>query len=389
AQNYQLIVQAYDCMMRWILVGQWIVDDHDCYQAVIATLSRGITIFDRDDPSTQVDTQTEKKKRRDTAFPPTKQLFMARSSKTQLNANSNDANGTNGSSGTGGNRSNPMCHKKEEIAVKTAAEYCMSQFVNQLGNFPPWRDRIGPSRMSTMWDDLGLAKNQRRNHKTPRHREPNEDRSVDHEEGERAHLSAKNTVRYFILDGRVIVSVIDFVKHGRKGAKKCDDATIVKGNRDLPSVIAIFRDTTGKYSWTTTSQYVNQNAHRRTSSRSSSAPLPSSTTPSRPHTPQSTPQVVTFIPPVSIVRTGTPPPIDEDIKSTANVATVRAINEDEIPSIDKILKEGTDSWHAWKLVKDLTEKQKVAEAAVLKQKDAELNADYKAVPTAFNGDVDQ
>lgn len=386
-------MQAYDCMIRWILIGQWIVDDRDCYQAVIATLSRGITIFDRDEGSTQVDTQTEKKKRRDTTFPPTKQLFLARSAKLQLNANANDGIGS--SSNNLSNRSNPTLHKKEEMAVKTAAEYCMSQFVNQLGNFPPWRDRIGPSRMSTMWDDLSLAKIQWRGRKLSKNRDMSDDEYADDEDGNRAQLGSKNTVRYFMLDGRVIVSVIDMVNFDQIEVGKHDGGKSTKASRDTPRFIAIFRDTTGKYSWTTTSRYIDHHTDHLLLPYASSGALVTSTPSSPDHSetpsPQDTPPIVLDTTPFPLVSSDTPSSIlynDHDIRAAARVATVRAVNEDEIPSIDRILKEGTDSWNTWMLVQSLTKKQREAETVLLLRKDNPLG-EYKTLPVGFNGDVDR
>ncbi|KAJ3085417.1 Ral GTPase-activating protein subunit alpha-1, partial [Quaeritorhiza haematococci] len=42
-----LIGKAYDCVIRWALVGQWIAYDRDCHNALISTLCRGIGILDR------------------------------------------------------------------------------------------------------------------------------------------------------------------------------------------------------------------------------------------------------------------------------------------------------------------------------------------------------
>ncbi|RIB28962.1 hypothetical protein C2G38_2028135 [Gigaspora rosea] len=83
--------------------------------------------------------------------------------------------------------------KKGEMAVKLAAEIAMSQFVNHLGNFPAWSDHIGPSRVSTLFnDDLLLAK---------------------------AHIAESNVdsipelVRYFLIDGRVVIGFVEIPKH--------------------------------------------------------------------------------------------------------------------------------------------------------------------------------
>src|ERR1051325_9435935 len=116
-------------MMRWILIGQWIVGDRDCHEAVIATISRGISITpnnDDDNSSHSNSTNDKKKNRRDTA--PNK-LFSPRTKNTTTNnENTSHHNGQN------------RYGRKGEIAVKIAAEIAMAQFVNYLGNFPAWGD---------------------------------------------------------------------------------------------------------------------------------------------------------------------------------------------------------------------------------------------------------
>src|ERR1051325_4986076 len=137
-------------MMCWILIGQWIVGDRDCHEAVIATISRGISINPKndDDNSSHLNFMNDKKKsRRDTT---SNKLFAPRAKNTTTNSeNILHHNGQN------------RYGKKGEIAVKIAAEIAMAQFVNYLGNFPAWGDNIGPSRISTPFnDDLELARKQ-------------------------------------------------------------------------------------------------------------------------------------------------------------------------------------------------------------------------------------
>ncbi|KAI9348773.1 hypothetical protein DFJ73DRAFT_428613 [Zopfochytrium polystomum] len=47
--NQNLIIEAYNCMVRWTLVGGWILDDKDCLKVVVACLSRGVALLDKDD----------------------------------------------------------------------------------------------------------------------------------------------------------------------------------------------------------------------------------------------------------------------------------------------------------------------------------------------------
>ncbi|CAG8845014.1 18820_t:CDS:2, partial [Gigaspora margarita] len=181
--TYNLVERAYDCMMRWILIGQWIVGDRDCHEAVISTISKGISIIptNQDDENAQPSSPIDKKKNRKEPMP--NKLFAPRGNKmSTANSESNLQ--------VGGQH---HYRKKGEMAVKLAAEIAMSQFVNHLGNFPAWSDHIGPSRVSTLFnDDLLLAK---------------------------AWIAESNSgsipelVRYFLIDNRVVIGFVEIPKH--------------------------------------------------------------------------------------------------------------------------------------------------------------------------------
>src|SRR6266498_2503331 len=258
-------------MMRWILIGQWIVGDRDCHEAVIATISRGISITpnnDDDSSSPSSSSNDKKKNRRDTA--PNK-LFSARSNKNIV---------TNSESISQHHYQNRY-GKKGEVAVKIAAEIAMAQFVNYLGNFPAWGDNIGPSRISTLFNgDLGLAKKQLSD-------------SKDFDGG----VSMPELVRYFLIDSRVLVGFVEMPKHfswtvggdirtpsspgslsdayatptatetpaspvspGTPKASIPQSYLREQSNEEdsSPSVIIVMRDSTGKYSWTSRMVYKTQ-----------------------------------------------------------------------------------------------------------------------------------
>lgn len=184
-------------MTKWILVSQWIVDDRDCYKAVIATLSKGITIFDRETEAGHHAAESHPpKKRRDTTFPPTKQLFQLPPRANKSAAPPAPAAAT-ASEHHPGHRNNSTVHKKEEVAVRMAAEYCMSQFVNHLGRFSSWNTRNMPDSHK---DDAG--------------------------------------VRYFLVDKRMILAIVDSPH-----------------DQPVPAVEAVIRDTTGRYTWSIEMRY--------------------------------------------------------------------------------------------------------------------------------------
>jgi hypothetical protein len=290
-------------MMRWVMVGQWIVDDRDCQHAVIATLSRGITIFEREiETNSQLDGSHEKKKRRDTGFPPTKQLFQLpnRASKGGSGNQSNDAD----KAALATNKNGMAMHRKEEIAVKMAAEYCMSQFVNQLGNFPPWKDQVGPTRTSTLLDDLSLIKAWKKSKASNAVSQRNDPEDP-----------VAKRIQLFLLDGRVIAGLMDI-------------SDLVENNGGespkSPAIVLICRDTTGRYSWTSCLRYED---------------LTSKTSPATPRSTSSTSSSPKYNPTL-LVRAGSSPTLNNGhlaAKSSTSIPVADAVNWMALPSLEQLL----------------------------------------------------
>jgi hypothetical protein len=282
AQTYPLIVQAYDCMIKWILVGQWIIDDRDCYKAVIATLSKGITLFDvqQKDQTPKEQPSVEKKKRRDTSFPPTKQLFQLppRVNKQQQQQQQQQQQHEASTDRAAPNTRN---RKKEEVAVRMAAEYCMSQFVNQLGRFA-----VLEGCRTANYDDILQVKQ----HQKPTH------------------------IRYFLIDKRTLLTLID-----------------VTNDEQIPSVIAVIRDTTGKYVWSMQTRY-------QEPSEVEQASLPS---------------------PTIIVEHSQSP--EQSSQPAVTVPSAIAVNEREIPTLQTLFIPGSEAWEQWETVKMLMQRQQASE----------------------------
>lgn len=209
SNTYGLVVQAYECMIRWVLVSQWITEDRDCYKAVIETLSKGITILDKDTPaippSTNEPVNVEKKKRRDTTFAPPKQLF-------QLPPRVNKGSFHQTTATADPKARLPTDHKpkKEFVAIRRAADYYMSLFINQLGRFV--LPHMVNSARPDIADDLHQLKLYQQGHTT------------------------ECPVRCFLID-------------------RCTLLTIMDLKQDIPSVMVIIRDTTGKYVWSMETNY--------------------------------------------------------------------------------------------------------------------------------------
>ncbi|CAG8795778.1 26103_t:CDS:2, partial [Racocetra persica] len=367
--TFNLVEKAYDCMMRWILVGQWIVGDRDCHEAVISTISKGISIIpNNDDDNAQPSSPADKKKNRKDPIP--NKLFATR---VKMSTANNDSMMQAG----GQNR----CGKKGEMAVKLAAEIAMSQFVNHLGNFPAWSDHIGPSRVSTLFnDDLLLAKA----------------RIAESNVG-----SIPELVRYFLIDGRVVIGFVEIPKHPVWIINK-DPKTLVASDNletpveagtpvsspgtpkapipqayiqkeldetdDCPSVIIVMRDSTGKYSWESHMCY---------------KPPIGDSSKTRPLSPEidkelHEPTLLSPLQSIPILRTETPPHFLYDQQGTKDQSFIQRIlcfNNDQIPTVDNIFEAGSDSWRAYREVKKLTQRQKEIE----KQSFEEKRLPYKII----------
>lgn len=319
-------------MMKWILVSQWIIDDRDCYKAVIATLSKGITIFDRETVITNTPAEpvnVEKKKRRDTAFPPTKQLFQL-PPRVNKHSNHHQADTTNQLvAPVPTPRTNSTIHKKEEMAVRMAAEYCMSQFVNQLGRFTlPNTDSLGGCRSAMVDDVLQLKKDR-------------DSRKQDNS------LSSNSSIRYFLIDRKTLLAIIDIT----------DKVPTSESPRNVPSIIALIRDTTGKYVWSMGSRYKDSDTLPPSSSSLMDPPINTSTSESG------------FLKPLSNGEC-----LDK-INSEHSVAvpTAIAVNEKEMPNIENIFIAQSEEWKQWETVKILMNREEESEWSHIKVDDNNTN----------------
>ncbi|KAF7730162.1 hypothetical protein EC973_002770 [Apophysomyces ossiformis] len=327
--SYPLIVQAYDCMMKWILISQWIMDDRDCYQAVIATLSKGITIFDRETVAPgPTETNVEKKKRRDTTFAPTKQLFQLPPRVNKPSATSTDSQSN--SSQRGNDTAGSISHKKEEIAVHMAAEYCMSQFVNHLGRFSLSSTGSSLCKAHT----TGISKSNGS--------EIEDDDTMD-------------SMRYFMIDKRVILAITDID----------DERAVSNDPKNPPSVTVVIRDTTGKHVWKMELQY---NDPRK---RTAATPITSPTTPADTSLLLSTPSIKE----------------ESEMEDGVFVPIAIAVNKDELPDINSVFKEDSESWKQWKSIESFAEgQQKAEEEAFIKREYKGLTTNYMVGPRGSSVD---
>ncbi|KAI8341566.1 hypothetical protein BD560DRAFT_412168 [Blakeslea trispora] len=328
-QTYPLIVQAYDCMIKWILISQWIIDDRDCYKAVIATLSKGITIFDKEiNTSTTEPVNVEKKKRRETGFPPTKQLFQLPPRGNKSHQQDSNLAQQSSPSSNPNFRNSSAVRKKEEVAVRMAAEYCMSQLVNHLGQFAAFSQQeiIGDTKQLK---ELLASKRE----------------------------TVSSSIRFFLIDKRTVLTLIDNTSPDHQ-----DQALL----NSIPSITLIIRDTTGRYVWSMEAKY-KEDALRTIQSNQQQQHQQSSVTSS-------------FL---------KPPTEAKKIQKPVTVPTATAVNERELPTLDKVFVPGSDSWQQWEAVKSLMEQQLNPNYSLNSKdkSDSRFLHTYQVSPTCSNVDA--
>lgn len=317
--SYPIIIRAYDCLMRWSILGQWIKGDKTCMNAVIGTLCRGVGIMDSDADYAHVSDATvpspshdglyiaiqtlllesnpgvslaeskagsnssslsslpeipqaspEKDKRKSTK--PAVKLFTKPHSRSQ-SAGAQQAAVSTGSK-DGGVGLPTFATLSAEISIKTTAEIYIAQFMNDFGNFPPFGEVVGVSKMSTLWNEFDALRKliiHRQFEEMKRASIPlnmNVDKSTDITE-------LRKLIKFYAYDNRVIIGVMEQPAwmpsdpHNNTVAsapastmtsidelRQPDPPAIVQPPLKNPAVTLILRDSTGKYSWTSFLKYL-------------------------------------------------------------------------------------------------------------------------------------
>ncbi|KAF9180947.1 hypothetical protein BGZ51_005783 [Haplosporangium sp. Z 767] len=288
--THPLVVRAYECMLQWILAGQWIVGDQDCHLAVISAIGSGIHIVERVEgfEATVVPPKPQQEKRRwgggaagnamisavgaplslgkpsssgaaklfqvNNKYPGPIKILNHESKKDKENRKNRSA-----SSSMSGQ---VKATRPDLILIQHAAEMAMTQFANQLGHFPIWTDDIGPSRMSTLWDDIAMNKVKLDSLKKRHELEPLE---LHHSQQMQQHQrppyhqkpDSAGPVRYFLLDRRVII-----------GCCEADESNSFIDDHG-PFVVVTTRDSNGKNSWKIRMEHFESSDRYRGASRQS------------------------------------------------------------------------------------------------------------------------
>ncbi|KAF9932457.1 hypothetical protein FBU30_008160 [Linnemannia zychae] len=271
--TYPLVVRAYECMLQWILAGQWIVGDQDCHLAVISSIAAGIHIIERveEHEASIVPPKPQQEKRRWGGGAAGNAMISAVGAPLSLTKPSSsgaaklfqvnnkypgpikilsqelkkDKESRKNRSASSSISGLVKASRPDLTAIQHAAETTMTVFSNQLSHFPVWTDDIGPSRMSTMWNDIAMNRASLINSK----------QSIDfasleyHQRHLHYQLSSEESsslgpARYFLLDRRIILGC-------------CEASQLPAGQRNSgsfvddrgPFVVVTMRDSSGKNSW--------------------------------------------------------------------------------------------------------------------------------------------
>ncbi|KAI9207404.1 uncharacterized protein BJ171DRAFT_494756 [Polychytrium aggregatum] len=346
---YQVVIsRAYDCMIRWVLLGEWFLNDKTVTKVVIGTLCRGIGLLDRDDEfSTVIQTATAAAAPSTTAAvtlgapaastaatatasaaastsPSTPILASANaviasipiyekvpaivaSIERSLDKKKNNRTGTKlfqkktapsstgVSTGTtdGGLGLPTFATLSAEMMIKGAAEAALVQLANHLNNFPPVNETTGVSRISTLWNEEAEVKrmlSERDKLLGPR---PRIQPVSGEAEGPTQDLVLRNGIalseyrrflRYYAYDHRVILCVVErppwaYQQPGDHGdmqlepfhrkeqdssaepdGQATDEANRWKQDKCLPELTILIRDSSGKYSWKSRLEYLDEKA---------------------------------------------------------------------------------------------------------------------------------
>lgn len=270
--THSLVVRAYECMMQWILAGQWIVGDQDCHLAVISSISNGVHIVERveEQEASVVPPKPQQEKRRWGTGAAGNAMISAVGAPLSLGKPSSSSSGAAKLFHVNNKYPGPIKILNQEFkrdkknrsasssisgtvkpsrpdltVIQHAAEMAMMQFSNQLGNFPVWTDDIGPSRMSTLWNDLALnRKSLAQNANQPSGGQGFLDQDYHHNGGE-PQEELVGPVRYFLLDRRVIMGCCEVPSQSLDLSFSKNHFEDEHGNL----VVMTMRDASGKNSW--------------------------------------------------------------------------------------------------------------------------------------------
>ncbi|KAG0300769.1 hypothetical protein BGZ98_008912 [Dissophora globulifera] len=293
ATTHQLVVRAYECMLQWILAGQWIVGDQDCHLAVISSIGSGLHIVERveEHEAAAALPKPPQEKRRWGGGAAGNAMISAVGAPLSLGKPSSnsavklfqvnnkypgpikilnhefkkDKDSHKNRSASSSISGHTKASRQDLSSIQHAAEMAMIQFSNQLGNFPVWTDDIGPSRMSTLWNDIALNRASLISRRELVGFEPLEHQHQQHQY-RHAHsarpaqdIDLTGPVRYFLLDRRIILGCCE-----APSVATADTERVGFVDDRGPFVVATMRDSSGKNSWKVRMDHLENNGATKT-----------------------------------------------------------------------------------------------------------------------------
>ncbi|KAJ3153889.1 hypothetical protein HDU89_008754 [Geranomyces variabilis] len=296
-----LVIAAYDCMTRWVVCGQWIVEERATLLSVIATLSRGIAVLDREEEFAAVgDTDATVHSAGNHAIASSNTASGGVTPAPLHSSTQRDVHAIAGAAGNGANllaekkkvprhgmaasklipklRSQPA-HTKDtehkgggfvstgtkdaglglptfasltaEMMIKGAAEMALSRMANQLGNFPPYGERTGVSSVSSIWSEeaelqriVKVRRQLQRAKRKPLATGNADDTAIAEDDAPVTLQDYKRYIRYYAFDKRTVLGILE------------TPAWATSTPQRTPAMTMILRDSSGKYTWMSSMKYV-------------------------------------------------------------------------------------------------------------------------------------
>ncbi|KAJ3009267.1 hypothetical protein HKX48_008074 [Thoreauomyces humboldtii] len=304
-----LIIAAYDCMIRWVICGDWITVEQATHIAVIATLSRGIGVLDRDDDFAAVAPPLPPPHPHPSHHHPAHHQNQTHTGgSTLVNSHSSNSITTSATignfrdlasmAGGAGSAGNTVSDKKKvprhsmaaskllpklrgahvagpttgsggsvstgtrdaglglptfasltaEMMIKGAAESALGRMVNMLGNFPPFGEASGVAAVGSVWDEEKELKRIVSLRKSLIEKESG--KQADDEENPVSLADYRRYMRYYAFDKRTILGILETPAWARPVASSSDAL--------VPAMTLVLRDSSGKYTWMSTVRYVEE-----------------------------------------------------------------------------------------------------------------------------------
>lgn len=227
-----------------------------------------------------------------------------------------------------------------EMMIKGAAEMGLAALSNQLGNFPPFGEMTGVSRVSTIWNEWDEVA---RIVGVKRRRKAEGDAGVEGD-GEVTVEDYRRYIRYYAFDHRIIIGIVETPHWAASGDREKENQL---EKPITPGMTLVFRDSYGKFSWMCGLKYVEESA------------VPAPKPPIAESDTQSEEE-----------KSANPPhfhPAPYPYTPNTTLPTYKSPNETSIPALHDILPPNSESAKTHHVVRTVTERQVKGEKERVKE----------------------